>query len=146
MGRWGCAWDCGGRFGHRGLEVHNGRDRGPQQIAVNLVCYKHCSHRTQEGSTLKPIHTEPKAAPWAHPQGAKEKMEQLEGALQSAEPGQGLCSSQRLQKQHHQLEGKSQALASRMAVLAAQAHLLADSQAITEETQKCLQRYPLVPS
>ncbi|KAJ8776877.1 hypothetical protein J1605_015054 [Eschrichtius robustus] len=37
-------------------------------------------------------------------QEAKEKMEQLEGALQSAEMGQDLGSSRGLQKRHHQLE------------------------------------------
>ncbi|XP_032336758.1 spectrin beta chain, non-erythrocytic 5 [Camelus ferus] len=74
-------------------------------------------------------------------QEAKEKMEQLEGALQSAELGQDLGSSRRLQKQHRQLEGESQALASKMAALVSQAHQEVKSQTIVEETQKYLQRF-----
>lgn len=69
-------------------------------------------------------------------------MEQLEGALQSAEPGQDLGSSRRRQKQHCQLESESQALASKMAALVAQAERGLTSQTVTEETQKYLQRYP----
>ena len=42
--------------------------------------------------------------PGVPPQEAKEKMEELEGALQSAEMGQDLGSSRGLQKQHRQLE------------------------------------------
>lgn len=68
-------------------------------------------------------------------------MEQLEGALQRAETGQDLCSSRGLQKQHHQLESESQALARRMATLVAKAHQVVNSQPIMEETQKHLQRY-----
>lgn len=75
------------------------------------------------------------------PQDAKEKMEQLEGALQGTEAGQDLCSSQRLQKQHRQLESQSQALATKMAALVAQAHRVVNPQPIMEETQKHLQRY-----
>ncbi|GAB5572546.1 spectrin beta chain [Prionailurus iriomotensis] len=74
-------------------------------------------------------------------QDAKEKMEQLEGALQSAEPGQDLGSSRRGQKQHCQLESESQALASKMAALVAQAERGLTSQTVTEETQKYLQRF-----
>ncbi|XP_025775020.1 spectrin beta chain, non-erythrocytic 5 [Puma concolor] len=74
-------------------------------------------------------------------QDAKEKMEQLEGALQSAEPGQDLGSSRRRQKQHCQLESESQALASKMAALIAQAERGLTSQTVTEETQKYLQRF-----
>lgn len=68
-------------------------------------------------------------------------MEQLEGALQSAETGQDLRSSRRLQTQHHRLEGESQALASNMAALVSQARQVVNSQPIMEETQKSLQRY-----
>lgn len=68
-------------------------------------------------------------------------MEQLEGALQSTETGQDLCSSRGLQKRHHQLEGESQALASKMSALISQAHHMVHSQPIMEETQKYLQRY-----
>lgn len=68
-------------------------------------------------------------------------MEQLEGALQSTETGQDRCSSRRLQKQHHQLESESQALATKMAALVSQAHHMANSQPIIKETQKYLQRY-----
>lgn len=73
-------------------------------------------------------------------------MEQLEGALRSAETGQDLGSSRRLQRQHSQLESKSQALASKMAALVSQAHRGLTSQTVMEETQKYLQRYPLVCS
>ncbi|XP_019500408.1 PREDICTED: spectrin beta chain, non-erythrocytic 5 [Hipposideros armiger] len=73
-------------------------------------------------------------------QDAKEKMEQLEGALQSTEMGQDLCSSRGLQKQHHQLESESQALATKMAALVSQAHHMANSQPFIKETQKYLQR------
>uniref|UniRef100_G1MDF6 Spectrin beta, non-erythrocytic 5 n=1 Tax=Ailuropoda melanoleuca TaxID=9646 RepID=G1MDF6_AILME len=74
-------------------------------------------------------------------QDAKEKMEQLEGALRSAETGQDLGSSRRLQRQHSQLESKSQALASKMAALVSQAHRGLTSQTVMEETQKYLQRF-----
>ncbi|XP_007933521.1 spectrin beta chain, non-erythrocytic 5 [Orycteropus afer afer] len=73
-------------------------------------------------------------------QEAKEKMEQLERTLQSAGVGQDLCSSLELQKQHHQLEDESQALASKMATLVSQAHCVLNSQSFLEETQKYLQR------
>nr|KAF6487643.1 spectrin beta, non-erythrocytic 5 [Rousettus aegyptiacus] len=73
-------------------------------------------------------------------QDAKEKMEQLEGALQGTEAGQDLCSSRRLQKQHRQLESQSQALTTKMAALVAQAHRVVNPQPIMEETQKLLQR------
>lgn len=67
-------------------------------------------------------------------------MEQLEGALQSAEMGSDLCSIRRLQRQHCRLEGESQALASKMAALTSQAHSVVTSQTILEEIQKCQQR------
>ncbi|XP_037691030.1 LOW QUALITY PROTEIN: spectrin beta chain, non-erythrocytic 5 [Choloepus didactylus] len=73
-------------------------------------------------------------------QGAKEKLEHLEGSLQSMEMGQDLRSSRELQKQLCQLEGKRQALASEVAALSFQAHQAASSQTLLEETQKCLQR------
>ncbi|XP_078189296.1 spectrin beta chain, non-erythrocytic 5 [Callithrix jacchus] len=73
-------------------------------------------------------------------QDAKEQLEQLEGALQSSETGQDLLSSKRLQRRHHQLESESQALASKMTTLASQAHSMATSLAILEDTQKYLQR------
>uniref|UniRef100_A0A2K5EHS7 Spectrin beta, non-erythrocytic 5 n=1 Tax=Aotus nancymaae TaxID=37293 RepID=A0A2K5EHS7_AOTNA len=73
-------------------------------------------------------------------QDAKEQLEQLEGALQSSETGQDLSSSKRLQRWHHQLESKSQALASKMTALASQAHSVATSPAILEDTQKHLRR------
>lgn len=76
------------------------------------------------------------------PQDAKKKMEQLEGALQSAETGQDLGSSRGLQRQHCQLERESQALASKMAALVSQAHQGLTSQTVMEETQKYLLRYP----
>ncbi|XP_069348326.1 spectrin beta chain, non-erythrocytic 5 [Eulemur rufifrons] len=73
-------------------------------------------------------------------QDAKEKMEQLEGALQSTEAGQDLCSSRRLQTRHSQLESESRALVGQLAALVSQAHRVVASQAVLEETQKCLQR------
>lgn len=69
-------------------------------------------------------------------------MEQLEGALQSAQTGQDLGSSRWRQRQHCQLESESQALASKMAALVSQAHQGLTSQTVMEETQKYLQRYP----
>uniref|UniRef100_A0A2I3GSR9 Spectrin beta, non-erythrocytic 5 n=1 Tax=Nomascus leucogenys TaxID=61853 RepID=A0A2I3GSR9_NOMLE len=77
-------------------------------------------------------------------QDAKEQLEQLEGTLQSSETGQDLCSSQRLQKRHHQLESESRTLAAKMAALASKAHGVAASPAILEETQKHLQRLELL--
>ncbi|KAM9202881.1 spectrin beta chain, non-erythrocytic 5 [Dugong dugon] len=71
---------------------------------------------------------------------AEKKLEQLEGALQSAGTGQDLRSSGELQKQHRQLEGESQALASKMAALSSQAHRVLSFQSFLEETQKYLQR------
>lgn len=67
-------------------------------------------------------------------------MEHLEGTLQSTEMGQDLCSSLRLQKQHCQLEDKSQALASKMAALLSQTQNAFTSLTILEESQKCHQR------
>lgn len=68
-------------------------------------------------------------------------MEHLEGALQSRETGQDLCSSRRLQGQHCQLEDKSQALARKMAALISQTHNAFTSLTILEESQKCHQRW-----
>ncbi|XP_077905876.1 spectrin beta chain, non-erythrocytic 5 isoform X4 [Ictidomys tridecemlineatus] len=79
-------------------------------------------------------------------QDAKEKMEQLEGALKSAEMGSNLCSIQRLQKQHCQLEDERQALGSKMATLNSQAHSVVTSQTILEEIQKCQQRFKSLQS
>ncbi|KAM5175969.1 spectrin beta chain, non-erythrocytic 5 [Callospermophilus lateralis] len=79
-------------------------------------------------------------------QDAKEKMEQLEGALKSAEMGSNLCSIRRLQKQHCQLEDERQALGSKMATLISQAHSVVTSQAILEEIQKCQQRFKSLQS
>ncbi|XP_038962424.1 spectrin beta chain, non-erythrocytic 5 isoform X3 [Rattus norvegicus] len=73
-------------------------------------------------------------------------MEHLEGALQSTETGQDLCSSRRLQTQHRQLEGKSQALASKMAALISQTHNVFTSWTILEESQKCQQRFKSLQS
>ncbi|KAM6181713.1 LOW QUALITY PROTEIN: spectrin beta chain, non-erythrocytic 5 [Erethizon dorsatum] len=73
-------------------------------------------------------------------QDAKEKMEQLEGTLQSTEVGQDLCSSQGLQEQHRQLEGKSQELASEVTALISRVQHAVASQAILEEAQQCHQR------
>lgn len=67
-------------------------------------------------------------------------MEQLEGALKSAEMGSNLCSIRRLQKQHCQLEGERQALASKMAALISQAHSVVTPHTTLEEIQKCQQR------
>lgn len=68
-------------------------------------------------------------------------MEHLEGALQSIEMGQDLCSSRGLQRQHCQLEVKSQALASKMAALVSQTDDAFTSLTILEESQKCHQRW-----
>ncbi|XP_023568382.1 spectrin beta chain, non-erythrocytic 5 [Octodon degus] len=73
-------------------------------------------------------------------QDAKEKMQQLEGSLQSPEGGLDLCSSQRLQKQHCQLECRSQVLASEVTALISRAQHEATSQATLEEAQQCRQR------
>ncbi|XP_076983663.1 spectrin beta chain, non-erythrocytic 5 [Tamandua tetradactyla] len=73
-------------------------------------------------------------------QGAKEKMEHLEGSLQGTEMGQDLRSSRELQAQLCQLEGKRQALAREVAALGNQARQGANSQTVLEEIQKCLQR------
>ncbi|XP_034850492.1 spectrin beta chain, non-erythrocytic 5 [Mirounga leonina] len=74
-------------------------------------------------------------------QAAEEKMEQLDGALQSTETGQDLGSSRGLQKRHGQLGSESQALAGKMAALVSQARQGLTSQTIVEQTQKCLQRF-----
>lgn len=76
------------------------------------------------------------------PQDVRETLEELEGALQRAESGQDLHSSLRRQKQHCQLEDKSQALASKMAALIPETHHASTSLAILEESQKCHQRWP----
>ncbi|XP_060228154.1 spectrin beta chain, non-erythrocytic 5 [Meriones unguiculatus] len=73
-------------------------------------------------------------------------MEHLEGTLQSTEVGQDLCSSLRLQKQHCQLEDKSQALAGEMAALLSQTHNASTSLTILEESQKCQQRFEALQS
>ncbi|CAO2579266.1 Spectrin beta chain, non-erythrocytic 5, partial [Lemmus lemmus] len=74
-------------------------------------------------------------------QDVREMLEHLEEALQSTEMGQDLHSSVRLQKQHCQLEDKSQALASKMAALISQTHNAFTSLTILEESQKCHQRF-----
>ncbi|XP_028622676.1 spectrin beta chain, non-erythrocytic 5 [Grammomys surdaster] len=79
-------------------------------------------------------------------QDVRETMEHLEGALQSTETGQDLCSSRRLQRQHYQLEDKSQALASKMAALISQTHNAFTSLTILEESQKCHQRFKSLQS
>ncbi|XP_076785650.1 spectrin beta chain, non-erythrocytic 5 isoform X3 [Arvicanthis niloticus] len=79
-------------------------------------------------------------------QDVRETMEHLEGALQSTETGQDLCSSRRLQRQHCQLEDKSQALASKMAALISQTHNAITSLTILEESQKCHQRFKSLQS
>uniref|UniRef100_A0A8C5UMU9 Spectrin beta, non-erythrocytic 5 n=1 Tax=Microcebus murinus TaxID=30608 RepID=A0A8C5UMU9_MICMU len=73
-------------------------------------------------------------------QDVKEKMERLEGALQSADTGQDLCSSRRLQTRHSQLESRSRALVCQLTALVSQAHCVDASQAVREEAQKYLQR------
>ncbi|XP_006883283.1 PREDICTED: spectrin beta chain, non-erythrocytic 5 [Elephantulus edwardii] len=70
----------------------------------------------------------------------KEKMEWLEGTLQISGLGHDLCSSQKLQKQHHQLQDESQVLAGKMAALVSQAHCVPGSQSFIEETQEYVQR------
>lgn len=67
-------------------------------------------------------------------------MAQLEEDLQSTEVGQDLHSSQRLQKWHHQLEGKSQVLASEVTALISQVQHVVTSQAVLEEALQCHQR------
>ncbi|GAB1286757.1 Spectrin beta, non-erythrocytic 5 [Apodemus speciosus] len=79
-------------------------------------------------------------------QDVRETMEHLEGALQSTEMGQDLCSSWRLQRQHCQLEVKSQALASKMAALVSQTNDAFTSLTILEESQKCHQRFKSLQS
>ncbi|KAM7327506.1 hypothetical protein ACRRTK_013873 [Alexandromys fortis] len=73
-------------------------------------------------------------------------LEHLEEALQSAEVGQDLHSSVRLQKQHCQLEDKSQALGSKMTALISQTHNSFTSLTILEESQKCHQRFKSLQS
>lgn len=118
----------------------NGGDRGYSGFRVNMVCYKHSVLEPKKGHLLACM-WRAQCSTIVPPQDAKEKMEQLEGALQGAETGQDLCSSRGLQKQHRQLESESQTLASKMAALVAQAHQVVNSQPIMEETQKYLQRY-----
>ncbi|XP_036040911.1 spectrin beta chain, non-erythrocytic 5 [Onychomys torridus] len=79
-------------------------------------------------------------------QDVREMLEHLEGALQRTETGQDLHSSLRLQKQHCQLEDKSQALASKMAALISQTHNEFTSLTILEESQKCHQRFKALQS
>ncbi|XP_043836496.1 spectrin beta chain, non-erythrocytic 5 [Dromiciops gliroides] len=78
-------------------------------------------------------------------QEAKDKMEQMERGLQSAEMGRDLRSSRDLQIKHKQLESESQELADKMSTIVTQAHGVAanhfDSQTILDETQKYLQRF-----
>ena len=64
-------------------------------------------------------------------------MERLEGTLQRAEMGQDLGSSRGLQKQHHQLEVESQALARRMATLVSEAHQVVQASTARPQDQ-CL--------
>ncbi|XP_029391606.1 LOW QUALITY PROTEIN: spectrin beta chain, non-erythrocytic 5 [Mus pahari] len=79
-------------------------------------------------------------------QDVRETMEHLEGALQSTETGHDLCSSRQLQRQHCQLEDKSQALASKMDALISQTHNAFTSWTILEESQKCHQRFQSLQS
>ncbi|XP_012865444.1 PREDICTED: spectrin beta chain, non-erythrocytic 5 [Dipodomys ordii] len=74
-------------------------------------------------------------------QDVTEKMEQLEGALQSAETGQDLCASRSLQKRHQQLDNKNQVLAGKMEALMSQARAEVSSQSILEETRQCHERF-----
>lgn len=131
-------WECSSGAGGGGGWMTVG-SAVPSRSSENLVSCRQCGLGVQELASpyCRTLHS---------PQDAKEQMEQLEGALRSAETGQDLGSSRRLQKQHGQLESKSQALASRMAALVSQAHQGLTSQTVMEETQKYLQRYPLVCS
>ncbi|XP_049989135.1 spectrin beta chain, non-erythrocytic 5 [Alexandromys fortis] len=79
-------------------------------------------------------------------QDVRAMLEHLEEALQSAEVGQDLHSSVRLQKQHCQLEDKSQALGSKMTTLISQTHNSFTSLTILEESQKCHQRFKSLQS
>ncbi|XP_044521048.1 spectrin beta chain, non-erythrocytic 5 [Gracilinanus agilis] len=78
-------------------------------------------------------------------QEAKDKMEQMERGLQSAETGQDLHSSRELQIKQKQLESESQQLAEKMSTIVTHAQRVAanhfDSQTILDETQKYLQRF-----
>lgn len=106
---------------------------------MNPVCSQHPVLEPKKGYLLACV-WRAKCSTITPPQDAKDKVERLEVALQSAETGQDLSSCRRLQKQHRQLEGESQALASQIAFLLSQAHWVASSQPITEETRKYLQR------
>ncbi|KAL1785833.1 spectrin beta chain, non-erythrocytic 5 [Sigmodon hispidus] len=79
-------------------------------------------------------------------QDVREMLEHLEGALQSTETGQDLYSGLKLQKQHCQLEAKSQALASKITDLISQTHNAFTSMTILEESQKCHQRFKSLQS
>ncbi|XP_078007768.1 LOW QUALITY PROTEIN: spectrin beta chain, non-erythrocytic 5 [Phascolarctos cinereus] len=78
-------------------------------------------------------------------QEAKDKMEQMEWGLQSAETGEDLRSSRELQMKHKRLESESQELADKMSTIVTRARSVAtnhfDSQTILDETQKYLQRF-----
>ncbi|XP_072479324.1 spectrin beta chain, non-erythrocytic 5 [Notamacropus eugenii] len=78
-------------------------------------------------------------------QEAKDKMEQMERGLQSAETGQDLRSSRELQVKHKKLESESQELADKMSTIVSHAQSVAtnhfDYQTILDETQKYLQRF-----
>ncbi|XP_027725997.1 spectrin beta chain, non-erythrocytic 5 [Vombatus ursinus] len=78
-------------------------------------------------------------------QEAKDKMEQLERGLQSAETGHDLRSSRELQIKHKKLESESHELADKMSTIVTRARTVAtnhfDSQTILDETQKYLQRF-----
>lgn len=111
----------------------------PSRSSVNLVSCRRCGLGVQGLASL--CHRAQRRALHS-PQAAEEKMEQLDGALQSAEAGQDLGSSRGLQRRHGQLGSESQALAGKMAVLVSQARQGLTSQTIVEKTQKCLQRYP----
>uniref|UniRef100_A0A4X2KK95 Spectrin beta, non-erythrocytic 5 n=1 Tax=Vombatus ursinus TaxID=29139 RepID=A0A4X2KK95_VOMUR len=80
-------------------------------------------------------------------QEAKDKMEQLERGLQSAETGHDLRSSRELQIKHKKLESESHELADKMSTIVTRARTVAtnhfDSQTILDETQKYLQRWAL---
>ncbi|CAH6788033.1 Sptbn5 [Phodopus roborovskii] len=76
----------------------------------------------------------------------REMLEHLEGALQSTETGQDLCSSLRLQNQHCRLKDKRQALASKMTALISQTHHVSTSLTILEESQRCHQRFKSLQS
>uniref|UniRef100_G3VXY1 Calponin-homology (CH) domain-containing protein n=1 Tax=Sarcophilus harrisii TaxID=9305 RepID=G3VXY1_SARHA len=78
-------------------------------------------------------------------QDARDKMEQMERELQSADTGQHLRSSRELQVKHKKLENESRELADKMSAIITRAQSVAtkhsDSQTILEETQRYLQRF-----